>query len=134
MARVTLHVRTRRSPEDALARLTDLALHERFVPLTRIDRSGPLEIGTRFTARTALGPVGFDDVMVVRALGPTHARFDKVGRFITGGTTIDVRPGPPTVVEWTQELGVRGIPAALDPAVGLVVRAAYGAMVRVLLR
>lgn len=55
------------APEEAWRRLTDWPAHGRQVPLTRtrVLTPGPNGAGTRFTARTGVGPLSFDDPMEV---------------------------------------------------------------------
>ncbi|QGV81938.1 SRPBCC family protein [Streptomyces ficellus] len=52
---------------EAWRRLTDWHAHAALVPLTRATAvtAGPVRTGSRFTMRTGIGPVGFDDPMEV---------------------------------------------------------------------
>lgn len=100
-------------PEQALARVLDLDRHR--PPFTTLRWQRPLRPGSTVVARTSLGPLGFDDTMVVRELGARHARLEKTGRVVRGTTTIDVAPVPGggSQVTWRQELSVTGMPWAL---------------------
>ena len=72
------------APEEVWARLWALGRHTEAVPLTVV-RGPALRAGSSFVARTAVGPVGFDDVMEVRAWDPPHrAVVAKVGRVLGG--------------------------------------------------
>ncbi len=55
------------APEEVWRRLTDWPAHGRRVPLTRtrVLTPGPNGVGTRFTARTGIGRLSFDDPMEV---------------------------------------------------------------------
>lgn len=100
-------------PEQALSRVLDLDRHR--PPLTTLHWQRPLRPGSTVVARTALGPLGFDDTMVVRELDARHARLEKTGRVVRGMTTIDVAamPSGGSRVHWQQELSVTGMPWAL---------------------
>lgn len=116
---------TRLPPDQAFARVTDWQRHA--VPFTRIRLTD-----TGFVARTAVGPLGFDDPMdVVQLSAPTFCRIEKRGRVMRGWAEIAVEPhGEGSIVRWTEQIAVRGIGRWADPAV----RIAATAMVRTLLR
>ncbi|WBB61071.1 SRPBCC family protein [Streptomyces sp. WMMC500] len=131
-------------------RLTDWPAHGRRVPLTRITGvSVPATgVGARFTARTGVGRVGFDDPMEVVAWSPPGAgraegrcRLVKRGRVVRGWAEIEVY-GPeagagaagPVRVVWREEIGVRGVPRALDPLVAWTARRVFGRVLDGLLR
>ncbi|MFE5796474.1 SRPBCC family protein [Streptomyces sp. NPDC056503] len=123
------------APEEAWRRLTDWPAHGRRVPLTRttVLTSGPSRAGTRFTARTGLGPLGFDDPMeVVRWEPPSGGRpgvcrLEKYGRLVRGWAEIEVasEAGGCRVL-WTEELSVRGVPGVFDGALARVGRVVFG--------
>jgi hypothetical protein len=111
------------------------------------DHPGPsgarnLQVGTRFFGRTALGPVGFDDPMVVEVLRapslgvPGFARIRKEGSVVRGWIDLVVadEPAGPSEprsrVTWSQVISVRWVPRWLDPLVAIVARAAYGLALR----
>lgn len=131
------------SAAEAWGRLTDWPAHGGRVPLTRITGvSVPATgVGARFTARTGVGRVGFDDPMEVVAWSPPGAgrargrcRLVKRGRVVrgwaeieVGGPEADARDGAGAVrVVWREELGVRGVPRALDPLVTWTARRVFG--------
>ncbi len=147
MARFTIHLTPPVSPAVAFDRVLDLRAHSEVIPLTTLSgehlRAAELEVGSRFTARTAVGPVGFDDVMVVDAVthpdrssdGRGSARLHKEGRLVHGTIDLEVTPRPGgSIVLWRQEIRVTGVPALLDPVVALVARGAYGTTLKRLLR
>ncbi|GGR56826.1 SRPBCC family protein [Streptomyces roseolus] len=131
------------APAEAWRRLTDWPAHGRQVPLTRttVLTSGPSRPGTRFTARTGIGPLGFDDPMeVVRwepphGDGPGRCRLEKYGRLVRGWAEIEVAPGPGgTRVVWTEDLSVRGLPRAFDGVLARAGRVVFGRALDNLLR
>ncbi|MEU3608985.1 SRPBCC family protein [Streptomyces sp. NPDC035033] len=130
-------------PAEAWRRLTDWPAHGRRVPLTRttVLTPGPNRAGTRFTARTGLGPLGFDDPMeVVRwepPLGdrPGVCRLEKYGRVVRGWAEIEVAAaGGGSQVVWTEELAVRGVPGCFGPVLARAGRVVFGRALDGLLR
>ncbi|KPI21080.1 Polyketide cyclase/dehydrase [Actinobacteria bacterium OK074] len=125
------------SVEGAWRRLTDWPRHARVVPLTRVRvrTAPPTREGTRFVARTGLGPLSFDDPMEVVEWHPpaptrptAHCRLLKHGRLVTGWARIEVSPygdGGARVV-WQEELAVRHLPTALDPLLRRAARLMFG--------
>jgi len=111
--------------QDAFARVTDWERHR--VPLTRITRTPE-----GFTARTAIGPLGFDDPMHVTTWDPPHrVDLQKQGRVVRGSATITVEPdGTGSAVTWDEDVSVIGVPRLLDP----IVRRLLGLMVSTVLR
>ncbi|MFF8289328.1 SRPBCC family protein [Streptomyces sp. NPDC016309] len=126
------------SAAEAWRRLTDWPAHAALVPLTRATAMtpGPVRAGSRFTMRTGVGRVAFDDPMeVVRCEppGPDGAgagvcRLEKRGRVVAGWAEIEVRETAPGAVRvtWTEEVRVRGLPRACDPVVAFVGRRLFG--------
>ena len=99
---------THESVEQVWTRLTDFAAHAQGVPLTttRTDPDPPTE-GWTFTPRTSLGPLGFDDPMVVTVWEPpTRFRVEKTGRVLAGwaDVTLDQLHRGGTRVTWTEEV------------------------------
>lgn len=144
MASFTVHLDSPLPAAEAWRRVLDLHAHTAVIPLTTVtgeamsaDRLVP---GSRFVARTAVGPVGFDDVMVVEAITqpsddhPGMAWIQKEGNVIGGAIDLRVAPaGSGSTVEWVQHIGVRGVPRLLDPVVARVAELAYGTALRRLL-
>lgn len=112
------------SVEDAFARITDWERHSDHIPLTTVTvtSTGPLGVGSTFVGRTGLGPLRFDDPMTITRWQPPHGqepgscRLDKTGSVVLGWAEIEVRPqGSGSLVLWTEEARVRGLPEIFDP-------------------
>ncbi|MEV7684708.1 SRPBCC family protein [Streptomyces bungoensis] len=130
--------------DEAWRRLTDWPRHGDAVPLTRITvvTSTPTHEGTRFVARSGIGPLGFDDPMDVTLWRPPVdgepglCRLEKRGRVMRGWAEIEVRPGPGgrTRVVWREDLSVRFLPRVLDGVVAFTARTVFGRAANRLLR
>ncbi|MEU6572243.1 SRPBCC family protein [Streptomyces sp. NPDC046805] len=143
---VTFHlVRTAPlSPDEAWRRLTEWSRHGDVVPLTRVTTATPppTRVGTVVVARSACGPLGFDDRMEVTVWRPPAdgvpglVRLVKRGRVVLGWAEIEVRPGPGgrARVIWREELRLRFVPGFFDPLVGAAGRAVFGRALNALLR
>jgi carbon monoxide dehydrogenase subunit G len=144
MASFSLRLEPTLPAAEAWRRVLDLRGHTEVIPLTTVTgeamTADDLVEGSRFVARTGVGPVGFDDVMVVDAITPPtleragEARIRKEGKVVRGSIDLRVTPAPAgSVVEWSQQIEVRGVPRALGPVVARVARTAYGTALRRLL-
>ncbi|MET8243927.1 SRPBCC family protein [Streptomyces sp. NPDC005202] len=132
------------SLDEAWRRLTQWPRHADVVPLTRITvvTPAPTREGTRFVARSGVGPLAFDDPMEVTVWRPPTdgeaglCRLEKQGRVVRGWAEIEVRPGPGgrTRVLWREELRVRCLPALFDPLLERTARSVFGRAVNRLLR
>ncbi|OAH12220.1 SRPBCC family protein [Streptomyces jeddahensis] len=134
------------SPAEAWHRLTDWKHHADVVPLTRVTVTTPppTRAGTRFVARTGVGPAAFDDPMEVTVWqppdpaepgGPARCRLEKRGSFVTGWAEIEVHPsGAGSRVVWVEELRVRPLPPFLDPPLAASARLLFGRAADGLLR
>ncbi|MGW0878113.1 SRPBCC family protein [Streptomyces sp. NPDC002671] len=130
--------------DEAWNRLTEWPRHAYVVPLTRIIviTSAPTREGTRFVARSGLGPLAFDDVMEVTVWRPPAddepglCRLEKRGRLVRGWAEIEVRPGPGgrSRVVWREELRFRFLPGWCDGLVARVGRTVFGRAANRLLR
>jgi hypothetical protein len=130
--------------DETWRRLTQWPRHAEAVPLTRIRvlTAAPTREGTRFVARSGVGPLAFDDVMEVTVWRPPAdgepglCRLEKRGRVILGWAEVEVRPGPGgrSRVVWREELRVRFLPRAFDGALERTARVMYGRAVNRLLR
>ncbi|QHC32098.1 SRPBCC family protein [Streptomyces sp. HF10] len=130
--------------DEAWRRITEWPRHSIAVPLTRVGvlTPGPTRVGTRFTARSGLGPLTMDDPMEVTVWRPPAdgegglCRLEKRGRVILGWAEIEVRPGPGgrSRVVWREELRVRFLPRAFDGVVRRTARIVFGRGVNRLLR
>ncbi|MFC5144644.1 SRPBCC family protein [Streptomyces aureoversilis] len=125
-------------------RLTHWEGHAAHVPFTTVEviTPPPTRTGTRFVARTRLGPVAFDDPMeVVRwepppsRADPGHCRLEKRGRVVRGWTEITLRPVTGEAdarwcrVVWSAEVRLRGVPRSLDGVAGRAARLMYGRII-----
>lgn len=145
MALFRIRIQVPLSAVEAWARVLDLRAHGEIIPFTSVpgDAPGAAELvsGTRFVARTAWGPIGFDDPMIVdditppTSTSPGRARIRKEGNIVRGWVDVMVTPDGPaaSTLEWAQEISVRGVPRALGGATRTVGRAAYGHTLRRLL-
>ncbi|MER6027553.1 SRPBCC family protein [Streptomyces sp. NPDC001851] len=130
--------------DEAWRRLTTWPRHADAVPLTRVRvlTPEPTGVGTRFVARSGLGPLAVDDVMEVTVWRPPAdgeaglCRLEKRGRVVLGWAEIEVVPGPGgrSRVVWREELRVRGLPRAFDGVLERTARAMFGRAVNRLLR
>ena len=131
------------APADRVwALVTDWPAQSRWIPLTTVtlDRPGSAEVtglGARFTGRTRLGPVRFDDPMEVTewrpaaAGSPGRCRVRKLGPWLTGWAEIEVSPAPAGArVEWVEEVQARWTPRILDPVIAAVGSAFFGRVLR----
>lgn len=140
MARFEVVRRTQMSPQETWQRLTDWRRHGDHIPLTSLRlHAGPSPaegVGSGFTARTSLGPLGFDDPMEVTfwepprvpievmgdgAARPSTCRLLKRGRVVTGWAVLTVTGGEDgTEVSWLEDLSVRGLSPWLNWPIGQV--------------
>ncbi|MEI5103768.1 SRPBCC family protein [Streptomyces sp. PmtG] len=131
-------------PEEAWRRLTDWERHGRVVPLTRVTvglaGTPTAGAGARFTARTGVGPLAFDDPMEVVVWRPPTVgrtgvcRLVKHGTAVTGWAEIEVGPeGSGARVLWREELRVRWLPRRADPLVARLGPVVFGRAVDALL-
>ncbi|MEU6391137.1 SRPBCC family protein [Streptomyces sp. NPDC046939] len=139
MAHVRIVRETPLPAAEAWRRLTDWERHGDVVPLTRVTVTTPPPnaAGTLFVARTGTRRIGFDDPMeVVAWQPPRRCRLVKRGRVVTGWAEIEVRAlgADASVVEWREELHVRGVPALADPLLAAAGRLMFGRTVNGLLR
>ncbi|MEW2283026.1 SRPBCC family protein [Streptomyces sp. NPDC047841] len=124
------------SPGEAWRRLTDWPRHADAVPLTRIRvlTPPPTREGTRFVARSGVGPLAVDDVMEVTVWRPPAGdvpalcRLDKRGRLVLGWAEIEVHPAPGgrSRVVWREDLSVRFLPRVFDGPLESASRLLFG--------
>lgn len=102
--------------DDVWRRLTDWERHGEFIPLTSVRLTGVIrdEVGASFVARTAVGPLHFDDVMEVTAWlppingGEGFCRIDKRGRLVLGWAELTLTPSAEgTTIRWVEEARFR---------------------------
>ena len=144
MVHFEVYLDTPHPARDAWDRVLDLRRHDRLIPFTRITEgmvpAAALRPGSVFVAHTGVGPIGFDDRMVVTELtAPADgsdglARIQKQGRVVRGSIELRVSPTPEgSRVTWNQEISVWGVPRALGWLEARASRAAYGMALRTLL-
>lgn len=132
------------APHEAWRRVVDVSAHGEVVPFTTGRGPAPeaAVVGSRYVARTRLGPLGFDDVMVVREIeAGRRVVFEKVGRLLGGVVTVEITPvrraaGPDgergldggAQVVWAQSITLPWVPGRLRPAAAFVTRVAAPAV------
>ena len=145
MARIRTELTIDAPAEEVWALVTDWPAQSRWIPLTTValDRRSPAGsgLGTRFTGRSRLGPIGFDDPMEVAEWQPVtegtpgRGRIRKLGPWLTGWAEIDVRPaGSGAQVTWSEDVRLRWLPRFADrvlgPVIGVVGSALFGRTLR----
>jgi len=111
-----------------------------WMPMTRIWRTGgrPGEVGEEFTARTGLGPLGFDDTITVRQMDAPHlCEVAHTGRVVRGlGEFRCVPQRSGTHFTWWEQVEVPGGPVApvLWTLARLPLRIVFGVAMRRLKR
>jgi Polyketide cyclase / dehydrase and lipid transport len=111
--------------------LVDWPRHGGWVPLTtvRVDENRGHGVGATLVGRTAVGPLGFDDVMRVIAWRPPdgtttgRVRLRHEGKLVGGEAEIEVRPVTDTrcVVTWWEDIHVLPtLPARAAHAIDLL--------------
>ena len=155
MAAFVLVEDTAHSPAGAWQRVTEWTAHGRYVPLTtvRVDPPGPSHTGTVFTARTAVGRIGFDDPMEIvqwqppagpgvageestgqESAGRGFCRMEKRGRVMLGWAEITVEPTDTgSRVTWREDAAPAHLPTFLSPVATLSGRLLFGRVLRKLL-
>jgi len=135
MAQFLVERTTSLSVAECWARLTDWERHGDFIPLTTITRAGE-GVGSRFTARTSVGPVGFDDPMEVTVWQPPEqetsgrCRIEKRGRVVTGWAELTVAPSAEgTRVSWLEDAAVRHTGRLLDLPSRVISARVFGRLV-----
>lgn len=120
----TLTRETSATPEALWGRVAALDRHADTVPLTTtLADPGPPGPGWRFAVRTRLGPLRFDDPMVVEEWDPPRSwRVRKLGP-LGGWATARVEPyAGGARLTWTEELWLRGPRQREIPVVGWLTR------------
>lgn len=134
--------RTPLSAADAWARVTDWKRHGDHVPFTTVtvDRAAPAG-HELFVARTGIGPLAFDDPMLVTysrppsPAGPGIARLVKQGRVVLGWAVLTVTPTESgSEVRWHEEARLRGTRGPAERLVNRVVAGGFGRLLDGLLR
>ena len=104
--------------------LADWEGHSEWIPATRVRiLKGDGGVGTKFVARTGIGPLGFDDNMTVTEFDPatTHAVVEKTGPLLKGSAGFRITPkGSGCELTWFETVSVPGLPKLLSPVVAKV--------------
>ncbi len=148
MARIRTELPIDAPAEAVWALVTDWPAQSRWIPLTTVtlDRPGQAGslgsgLGARFTGRTRLGPIRFDDPMEVTewqpAAGgaPGRCRVRKLGPWLTGWAEIEVAPaGAGARVAWSEDIRLRWMPGFADrvlaPVIAVMGSALFGRTLR----
>ena len=127
--------------ERVWAALVDWPTHGDWLPLTtvRVTSQRPDGVGASFVARTGVGPLAFDDPMVVTEWQPPargrrgRCVVRKTGRVLLGSATLEVDPLGPrrSLVVWREDVEVA--PRALGRCLAPVIRAGGRPALRVAL-
>jgi len=140
-ARIIVRGATRASVETAWTLVTDWPAQSRWIAFTRVFIVHHTDgVGARFTGRTQVGPIGFDDRMEVMIWEPPagaqrgYCKVRKLGPWIFGTAEIEVGSSnggrDETAVTWKETVRLRGVPPAFNP----LVRAMGGILFRMTMR
>ena len=141
MARFTAHREIAAPAQVVWDLVTDWSRHGDWVPLTQMtvteDTGG---VGTRFTGRSGLGPLAFDDPMVVTGWEPPTsvragtASLRKEGAVVLGTAEVQVvpLPGERCRLRWTEDVAVldRRLSRAITLPLAVGGRFAFGAVLK----
>ncbi|MDX6309706.1 MAG: hypothetical protein QOI06_2752 [Nocardioidaceae bacterium] len=122
------------SAAEAWARVTDWERHGDHVPFTTVTLDPAAPAGHElFVARTGVGPLAFDDPMLVAysrppsPQGPGIARLVKQGRVVMGWAVLTVTPTRSgSEVRWHEEARLRGTRGPVERLVNVVVAVGFG--------
>ncbi|MDQ0752311.1 hypothetical protein QF034_006542 [Streptomyces africanus] len=130
--------------DEAWRRITRWRRHGDVVPLTVVTvvPPEPTRVGTVVMARSGVGPLSFEDPMVVTVWQPPQdgapgmCRLEKRGRVVLGWAELEVRPGPGgrTRVVWREEIRIRLLPSLFDGLLRPSARYVFGRALNRLLR
>jgi hypothetical protein len=126
---VTARIRIRATPERVWRAAMDWPRQGEWIPATTA--RGGTGVGAELTARTAVGPVGFTDTMVITEWDPPWRCVTRhTGQLIRGGGVFEVVPaGDFSEFRWT-ELVDLPVPAAVRPAATWLAQRTIGPLVR----
>jgi hypothetical protein len=110
--------------------VTDWERQDRWIPMTdvRLDAGSAAAGGARISARTALGPLGFLDQMVVDVWEPPYrCEVRHLGTVVTGRGVflVEDRPGGRSRFTWREELSSTGPRTLFDLATVLPTRVLF---------
>jgi carbon monoxide dehydrogenase subunit G len=112
---VVARVRVRAAPERVWQVAMDWARQGEWIPGTQV--SGGTGVGAQVTARTAIGPVGFTDTMIITQWDPPRRCVVRhTGQVVRGSGIFEVvGDGAESEFRWT-ELIELPVPGAAQPA------------------
>ncbi len=144
MAQFEIVRHTGLSASQAWERLTDWERHGEHIPLTSIEMRGVIRsaVGEAFTARTAVGPLRFDDPMTVTYWQPPEGerpglcRVVKEGRVVTGWAVLTVMPQGRvgSTISWREDAGFRAVGGLLNWPTRIGGRLVFGRVIDRLLQ
>ena len=120
------------------SRLTDWSRHGEFIPFTEVTVSARPDagVGTVFVARTACGPLAFDDPMEVTYWRPPAGdqpgvcRIVKRGRVVQGWAVLTISPtAAGSTVAWREDASIRLAGPLLDLPNRIVGKRVFGRLV-----
>ena len=120
---VAAQVRVRASAQQVWDAVVDWPRQREWIWATRVH--GGHGVGATVTGRTAVGPVGFTDTMVITEWDPPRRCVVRhTGRLVRGAGIFEVREdGPECEFRWTEDLQLP-FPATVGALVGRLVRPA----------
>ncbi|HEU5416115.1 MAG TPA: SRPBCC family protein [Streptosporangiaceae bacterium] len=126
---IRARIRIRATPGRVWQAATDWPRHSEWMPATTA--RGGNGRGAEIAARTAIGPVGFTDTMVITEWDPPRRCATRhTGRLIRGGGSFEVVPaGDLTEFRWTELIDLP-VPAAVRPAATVLARWTIGPLAR----
>ena len=134
MTRFVVEFESALPPEELWRKLWELSRHSTAVPFTKVnsDDGSALRAGSHFVARTALGPLRFDDHMLVnRWQPPNYAVIIKTGPVLTGTIHASIEAvGTGSRLHWEQDFSIRGVPDVLATLVRKPVAVGYSRVLR----
>jgi hypothetical protein len=126
----------------AWERVTDWGRHGDFVPFTKVRVVTVDDEHEQMIARTGIGPIGFDDPMLVTySVPPTEtspgiARLVKTGRVVLGWAVVTVTPQSTTengrggsVVRWREEARLHGTGGPVAAAIASIARLGFAHLI-----
>ncbi|MGO8882721.1 MAG: SRPBCC family protein [Streptosporangiaceae bacterium] len=101
---VTSRVLVRAAPERVWQLAMDWSRQREWIWATQV--SGGASVGAQVTARTGIGPVGFDDTMVITEWDPPRRCVVRhTGKVVRGLGVFEVVPhGPVSEFRWTEQI------------------------------
>jgi carbon monoxide dehydrogenase subunit G len=128
--RITARIRIRATPERVWQTAMDWSRQHEWIPATT--SKGGTGKGAEIAARTAIGPVGFTDTMIVTEWDPPRRCVTRhTGHVVRGDGIFEVVPaGDLSEFRWT-ELVDLPVPAAIRPAATMLAQWTVGPLVRI---